>query len=86
MDEFLYMVPAGVGVARLAEMLFVAREVQDAVQQVGDGGVALGVQLVHDVDDTAHAVADLARPGDLLLMLGAGDIVETTPAGLLSAR
>ncbi|WP_114855856.1 UDP-N-acetylmuramate--L-alanine ligase [Brachybacterium sp. YJGR34] len=30
-------------------------------------------------DDLAAQVGGVARPGDLLLMLGAGDIVETTP-------
>lgn len=31
-------------------------------------------------EDAVGAVADQARPGDLVLMLGAGDIVELTPA------
>ncbi|MGO2721352.1 MAG: UDP-N-acetylmuramate--L-alanine ligase, partial [Brachybacterium tyrofermentans] len=33
-------------------------------------------------EQVAAAVRDAAAPGDLVLMLGAGDIVETTPSVL----
>jgi UDP-N-acetylmuramate--alanine ligase len=37
------------------------------------------VTYVPDVRDAARAVAGLARPGDLVLTLGAGDVTETGP-------
>ena len=89
-DEFLYIVPAGVGVARLAEMLFVPREVQDAVQQVGDGGVALGVQLVHDVDERADGaeeggaqgvrVREVREERHLCVLRGGGELLRALGA------
>lgn len=89
-DELLDMVPAGVGVARLAEMLFVPREVQDAVQQVGDGGVALGVQLVHDVDERADGaeeggaqgvrVCEVREERHLCVLRGVGELLRALGA------
>lgn len=38
--------------------------------------------FVADRVDAAHAVADLARPGDLLLTVGAGDVTELAPVVL----
>ena len=89
-DEFLYMVPAGVGVACLAEMLFVACEVQDAVQEVGDGGVAEGVQLVRDVDERADGaeeggaqgvrVCEVREERHLLVLCGGGEHLHAVGA------
>ncbi|MDN5899190.1 MAG: UDP-N-acetylmuramate--L-alanine ligase [Brachybacterium sp.] len=45
---------------------------------------AESVEPVAGADDLVSRVVSAARPGDLLLMLGAGDIVETTP-GLMAA-
>ncbi|GAA1488510.1 UDP-N-acetylmuramate--L-alanine ligase [Brachybacterium sacelli] len=38
------------------------------------------VRPLSDREQVPSAVREVARPGDLLLMLGAGDVVETTPA------
>ena len=45
----------------------------DTVAQRVPGGIA---RFVAERLDAAHAVADLARPGDLLLTVGAGDVTE----------
>ena len=45
----------------------------DTVAQRVPGGTA---RFVAERLDAAHAVADLARPGDLLLTVGAGDVTE----------
>ena len=57
----------------------------DTVAQRVPGGTA---RFVAERLDAAHAVADLARPGDLLLTVGAGDVTELagTVLGDLAAR
>ena len=57
----------------------------DTVAQRVPGGIA---RFVAERLDAAHAVADLARPGDLLLTVGAGDVTELagTVLGDLAAR
>lgn len=57
-DEFLYIVPARVGLAGRPEVLFVPGEVQDTVQDVGDGCVAKGAQLVHNVEERADGAEE----------------------------
>ena len=57
----------------------------DTVAQRVPGGTA---RFVAERLEAAHAVADLARPGDLLLTVGAGDVTELagTVLGDLAAR
>ena len=57
----------------------------DTVVQRVPGGTA---RFVAERLDAAHAVADMARPGDLLLTVGAGDVTELagTVLGDLAAR
>ena len=57
----------------------------DTVAQRVPGGTA---RFVAERLEAAHAVADLARPGDLLLTVGAGDVTElaTTVLSDLSTR
>lgn len=45
-----------------------------------------GVRALAEGESGASAVADAARPGDVVLMLGAGDIVETTPSVLAALQ
>jgi UDP-N-acetylmuramate--alanine ligase len=46
------------------------------------------VHYVTDLDAVPRALVDLARPGDLVLTLGAGDVTELGPRvlDLLSGR
>ena len=57
----------------------------DTVAQRVPGGTA---RFVAERLEAAHAVADLARPGDLLLTVGAGDVTELAATVLadLAAR
>ena len=64
--------------------VYMARE--DPDPKVTGGLVASAVPLpagrghyIPDLDDVAKAMAGLARPGDLVLTLGAGDITTVGP-------
>ena len=73
--------------------IYPAREVQEDFPDVTGDTVARRVPggkatFVADRQDAAHAVATLARSGDLLLTVGAGDVTElaTTVLADLAAR
>ena len=61
------------------------RTITDLLERTGSGG---GVRAVDDRLEAAHAAAALARPGDLVLTVGAGDVTELGPVILadLAAR
>src|SRR5262245_59387421 len=52
----------------------------DALAAAADARRAHPVRVVHRLDDVARAVADITRPGDLVLTLGAGSISSLAPA------
>lgn len=56
-----------------------ARTITDLVPATRSGGA---VRAVEDRLDAAHAVARLARPGDLVLTVGAGDVTDLGPVVL----
>ncbi|WP_193104245.1 UDP-N-acetylmuramate--L-alanine ligase [Brachybacterium sp. FME24] len=63
--------------------VYAAREDPDPstdARTITDHAPGENVHPLVDGDQVATRVRDAARPGDLVLMLGAGDIVETTPA------
>jgi UDP-N-acetylmuramate--alanine ligase len=53
-----------------------ARTITDLLPATASGG---SVRAVEDRVEAAHAVAALARPGDLVLTVGAGDVTELAP-------
>jgi UDP-N-acetylmuramate--alanine ligase len=53
-----------------------ARTITDLLPATASGG---GVRAVEDRIAAAHAVAALARPGDLVLTVGAGDVTDLGP-------
>jgi UDP-N-acetylmuramate--alanine ligase len=74
--------------AVVAETFASARRDSDARGASRDLATRSGAQYARDPDEAARQLADLARPGDVVLILGAGDI---RPAGerlleLLRAR
>jgi len=75
-------------VAVVAETFASARRDSDARGASRELALRAGAQYARDPDEAARLLADLARPGDVVLILGAGDI---RPAGerlleLLRAR
>ncbi|AEG44060.1 UDP-N-acetylmuramate--L-alanine ligase [Isoptericola variabilis] len=62
-----------------------ARTITDLLPATASGG---GVHAVEDRLEAAHVAAGLARPGDLVLTVGAGDVTELGPVilDLLRAR
>lgn len=62
-----------------------ARTITDLMAGTASGGV---VRAVEDRVEAAHTAAALARPGDLVLTVGAGDVTELAPVVLddLGAR
>jgi UDP-N-acetylmuramate--alanine ligase len=56
-----------------------ARTITDLLPATASGG---GVRAVEDRTEAAHAVAALARPGDLVLTVGAGDVTDLGPVVL----
>ena len=69
--------------------LYLAREDPDPTvdaRTITDHADAARVRPLEAREEVAAEVAAAARPGDLVLMLGAGDIVEDTPAVLDSLR
>ncbi len=63
-----------------------ARTITDLLPATASGG---GVRAVEDRVEAAHTVAGLARPGDLVLTVGAGDVTDLGPvvlADLAAAR
>ncbi|MEL7976220.1 UDP-N-acetylmuramate--L-alanine ligase [Isoptericola sp. F-RaC21] len=61
------------------------RTITDLLERTSSGG---GVRAVQDRLEAAHVVSALARPGDLVLTVGAGDVTELGPVILadLAAR
>jgi UDP-N-acetylmuramate--alanine ligase len=53
-----------------------ARTITDLLPRTASGG---RVEAVEDPERAAHRVAELARPGDLLLTVGAGDVTALAP-------
>ncbi len=53
-----------------------ARTITDLLPATASGG---GVRAVEDRTEAAHVVAGLARPGDLVLTVGAGDVTDLAP-------
>ncbi|GAB2454875.1 UDP-N-acetylmuramate--L-alanine ligase [Xylanimonas ulmi] len=53
-----------------------ARTITDLLPATASGGT---VRAVEDRVEAAHAVAALARPGDLVLTVGAGDVTQLAP-------
>jgi UDP-N-acetylmuramate--alanine ligase len=53
-----------------------ARTITDLLAATASGG---GVRAVEDKVAAAHLVAELARPGDLVLTVGAGDVTDLAP-------
>jgi UDP-N-acetylmuramate--alanine ligase len=60
-----------------------ARTITDLVPATASGG---GVRAIEDRLEAAHAVAALARPGDVVLTVGAGDVTELGPVVLDDLR
>lgn len=62
-----------------------ARTITDRAERTRSGGL---LRPVEDRAEAAHVVAALARPGDLVLTVGAGDVTELAPVVLadLAAR
>jgi len=63
----------------VAETFASARETADSRAGAKALATSAGGAYVVDAESAAHALAELARPGDLVLVLGAGDI---RPAGI----
>ncbi|HWV77437.1 MAG TPA: UDP-N-acetylmuramate--L-alanine ligase [Isoptericola sp.] len=61
------------------------RTITDLLERTSTGG---GVRAVEDRHEAAHVAAALARPGDVVLTVGAGDVTELGPVILsdLAAR
>ncbi|ACZ30316.1 UDP-N-acetylmuramate/alanine ligase [Xylanimonas cellulosilytica DSM 15894] len=53
-----------------------ARTITDLLPTTASGG---GVHAVEDRQEAARRIAELARPGDLVLTVGAGDVTELAP-------
>ncbi|WP_425954285.1 UDP-N-acetylmuramate--L-alanine ligase [Xylanimonas sp. McL0601] len=53
-----------------------ARTITGLLPTTATGG---GVRAVEDREEAAHTVAALARPGDLVLTVGAGDVTDLVP-------
>ena len=71
--------------------VYPAREVQEDFPGVNGGTIVAevpggGARFVPDRVEAAHAIAALARPGDLLLTVGAGDVTELADVVLEDLR
>jgi UDP-N-acetylmuramate--alanine ligase len=60
-----------------------ARTITDLLPATASGG---GVRAIEDRLEAAHAAAALARPGDVVLTVGAGDVTELGPVVLDDLR